>query len=52
MVARRNVERSVQQILEQSETLARFAAEGSIKVVGAMYDVATGQIEFMGNRAT
>ena len=51
MVARRNVERSVQQILEQSETLSRFVAEGSIKVVGAMYDVATGQIEFMGNHA-
>ncbi len=47
LVARRNVEHSVEQILQQSETLRRFVSEGSVKIVAAMYDVATGQIEFL-----
>ena len=51
LVARRNVERSVEQILQQSGTLRRFVSEGSVKIVGAMYDVATGQIEFMSGGA-
>ncbi len=46
-VARRNVERTVLQICEQSQTLNRLKEEGRMNVVGAMYDVATGTIAFL-----
>ncbi len=46
-VARRNVARSVRDLLEQSGTLARLVREGRVMVVGGMYDVATGAIEFL-----
>ena len=46
-VARRNVVRTVQRICEQSQTLNRLKEEGRMIVVGAMYDVATGTIEFL-----
>ncbi len=46
-VARRNVLYSVEQLLNQSQTLRRLADEGRIAVVGAMYDVVSGQIEFL-----
>ena len=46
-VARRNVQRTVQRTVEESETLAKLASEGRIAVVGAMYDVTTGDIEFL-----
>lgn len=46
-VARRNVSRVVQQIREQSAALAGLVREGRIEIVGAMYDVGTGQIEFI-----
>jgi len=46
-VARRNVQYSVRQIVEQSSTLRGLIDEGRIAVVGAMYDVSTGQIEFI-----
>jgi carbonic anhydrase/SulP family sulfate permease len=45
--ARRNVARSVGVLLRQSQTLERLVREGRIAVVGAMYDVATGRIEFL-----
>lgn len=46
-VARRNVARAVEQIRLQSETLDRLVREGKIAIVGAMYDVTTGAIEFL-----
>jgi carbonic anhydrase/SulP family sulfate permease len=46
LVARRNVERSVRQIATQSATLRRLVADGRLAVVGAVYDVATGRIDF------
>ncbi|MFO0949831.1 MAG: carbonic anhydrase [Isosphaeraceae bacterium] len=46
-VARRNVAFVVRAIREQSGTLDRLARDGSIAVVGAMYDVATGDIDFL-----
>ena len=46
-VARRNVLYSVEQLLNQSHTLRRLADEGRIAVVGAMYDVVSGKIEFL-----
>ncbi len=46
-VARRNVARVVRQIREQSTALDGLVREGRIEIVGAMYDVGTGQIEFI-----
>jgi carbonic anhydrase/SulP family sulfate permease len=46
-VARRNVRRAVEEMLGQSETLADLVRQGRVLVVGAMYDVATGDIEFL-----
>ena len=46
-VARRNVIRVVETLLEQSRTLKELAIDGRIAVVGAMYDVVTGLIEFL-----
>ena len=45
-VAARNVRRSAQLILEQSSAVRKMTEEGRLAVVGAMYDVATGKIEF------
>jgi carbonic anhydrase len=46
-VARRNVLRSIRSILEQSETLNSLARESKIGITGAVYDVSTGEIEFL-----
>lgn len=46
-VARRNVLNSVRTILRESRTINRLAREGRIAVVGAMYDVTTGYVEFL-----
>jgi carbonic anhydrase/SulP family sulfate permease len=46
-VARQNVARAVRELVEQSRALDRLVREGRIAVVGAMYDVATGVIEFL-----
>ncbi len=45
-VSRRNVMHSVQRILEQSRTIKQLVEEGRIEVLGAMYDVGTGRIDF------
>lgn len=47
--ARENVLLTMRAIPEQSGTLARLRDQGRILVVGAMYDVATGTIEFIEN---
>lgn len=46
-VARRNVARVVDQILQESRALGDLVRDGRIAIVGAMYDVATGNIEFL-----
>lgn len=46
-VARRNVQRSMRQVVEQSQTIRRLVDEGRIAVVGAMYDVGTGRIDYL-----
>jgi carbonic anhydrase len=45
-VAKENVLHTVDVILQQSRTINRLVHEGRIAVVGAMYDVVTGEIEF------
>jgi carbonic anhydrase len=46
-VARRNVLRVVDRIREQSGTLDGLVRQQRIAIVGAMYDVVTGEIEFL-----
>jgi len=48
-VAYRNVARVVQLMRRQSETLNRLAQDGRIAIRGAMYDITTGDIEFLPN---
>jgi carbonic anhydrase/SulP family sulfate permease len=48
-VARRNVDRVTQAITDESRTLAALVSEGRIAIVGAMYDISTGGIEFLPN---
>ena len=45
-VARRNVQKTIARILQESRTIHRLVDEGTIGLVGAMYDVVTGSIEF------
>ena len=46
-VARRNVLSSIETIIRESDTLSRLIREGRIAIAGGMYDVATGEIEFL-----
>jgi len=46
-VARRNVLRTVEVIRSQSRVLAQRVAEGQLTIVGAMYDVRSGAVEFL-----
>lgn len=45
-VARRNVEREMARIVEESDTIRRLVEADRVAVVGALYDVNTGEIEF------
>lgn len=51
-VSRRNVLRTVSNILEQSQTLRELVRKGQIAIIGAIYDVATGNIEFLSETRT
>jgi carbonic anhydrase/SulP family sulfate permease len=51
-VARLNVLRTVAGILQQSQTLANLVREGRIAIVGAMYDVSSGNVTFLGTDAS
>ena len=51
-VAIRNVERSVEKILQESQTISQLVAEGRVAVVGAVFDVRTGKIHFLSSAAT
>jgi len=46
-VARRNVSRVVERMRQESQTLDGLVRKGRIAIVGAMYDVVTGEIEFL-----
>jgi carbonic anhydrase len=45
-VATINVKRTVQEILNRSSILKEMVEEGKIGIVGAMYDVSTGEVKF------
>jgi carbonic anhydrase len=46
-VARENVSRGIKTILERSSVLHEMQAAGAIDVVGGMYDVGSGEVEFL-----
>lgn len=46
-VVRNNVMRVTEMILSQSQTLSDLYKNGRIAIIGAMYDVVTGEIEFL-----
>lgn len=46
-IARRNVLASIQSILDSSDTLHKLVQDKQIGIVGAMYDVSTGAVEFL-----
>lgn len=46
-ISRRNVTRTVQTILAQSRTIRELVASGRIAVVGSMYDIVSGKIDFL-----
>ena len=43
-----NVFHSMEQLLKRSESIRNKALEGKVKVVGAVYDIKSGQIEWLG----
>jgi carbonic anhydrase len=45
-VSKKNVELSIERIREESPVLAEMENNGEIKIVGAMYDINTGAVEF------
>ncbi len=51
-VARRNVSRVVERMRQESQTLDGLVQNGRIVIVGAMYDVVTGEIEFLSEPET
>jgi len=46
-VIRKNVAHSVRYVLEESETIRNLVSERRIAVVGAVYDVSTGEVEIL-----
>lgn len=50
-VARRNVTHSVRSIIESSQTIRKLVDARRLAVVGAVYDVASGRVEFLVNEA-
>jgi Carbonic anhydrase len=50
-VARRNVVHSVRGIVETSRTIRKLVDECRLAVVGAVYDVSSGKVEFLVNEA-
>jgi carbonic anhydrase len=50
-VAAIHVELTIRSILEHSPTLAKMLADGEIGIIGAMYDVGTGRVEFLEHTA-
>ena len=46
-VARKNVELTIGNIRRDSPVLAEMEQQGTIKIVGAMYNLSTGAVEFL-----
>jgi carbonic anhydrase/SulP family sulfate permease len=46
-VARRNVLRAVDEIVARSETIRHMVADGRVAVLGAMYDISTGEMKLL-----
>lgn len=46
-IARENVRRSVQSVIDGSATIAQMARRGDIDVLGGFYDIASGEVEFL-----
>lgn len=51
-VSRFNVVRNVEEILNRSSILKEMVEEGKIGIAGAMYDVASGKVDFYGDTIT
>ncbi len=51
-VTQLNVMSSLNQILEQSPTIAEMVATGEVGIVAAVYDIGTGRVEFLENAST
>ena len=49
-VAHRNVELAVEQIPQRSPILSELLTNGSVRIVGGMYDVQTGAVQFIGHK--
>jgi len=45
-VAKKNVELSIERIMAESPVLAEMKSSGEIDIVGGMYDISTGKVEF------
>ena len=45
-VAKKNVELTMDKIVEDSQVLAEMQANGEIKIVGGMYDINSGAVHF------
>ncbi|AUS04997.1 carbonic anhydrase family protein [Pseudotamlana carrageenivorans] len=45
-VSKKNVELTIERIHAESPVLSQMEKEGAIKIVGAMYDIKTGAVEF------
>lgn len=48
LTIRQNVLQGMSDLLRQSEDLRRYVAEGKVTLVGGVYDIATGKIDWMG----
>jgi carbonic anhydrase len=48
-IAEQNVRQSMKEIRERSPVLAKYLDEGTVELVGGMYDVATGRVTFLRN---
>ena len=49
-VALLNVRHTIQQILDRSPILKEMFKSGEIEIIGGMYDVVTGKVDFHGNK--
>jgi len=46
-IASKNVLRAIDSILNESQKISELVAEGRVAVVGAIYDVNSGEIQFL-----
>lgn len=46
-IAKHNVQRTIDELMEKSDVISKQVEDGEVKVVGALYDVKTGKVTFM-----